>query len=270
MTGPKRLASQTQAGYPTAADNCIGVSVTNTHPHRFVYRLAALSVVLGLVLAASVAEAHPPKKKQKPTVAIMYFDYEGPSPSLTQFRKGMAQMLISDLAGQAGFDVVERGKLEALLKELKLSRSRKIDRSSALRMGRLLAARFMVFGRIMDNAGQLILTTKVIDVETGSSVSGVKVVAKADDFMTAYNTLMTGLEAILQKQLPPRAKVVRRPRKRPRHPKKLSAKTVGDYGAALDALDKGDKAKAKKALEAVVKKNPKFTLANNDLKKLFR
>jgi predicted Zn-dependent protease len=44
--------------------------------------------------------------------------------------------------------------------------------------------------------------------------------------------------------------------------------TVAHYGQALDELDRGHTAEARKQLQTVLKEAPDFALAANDLKKI--
>jgi len=200
----------------------------------------------------------------------MYFDYEGSNPELAQLRKGLAQMLIADLAGQARFQVVERGKLEALLSELKLSGTSKIDRASALRMGRMLAARYMVFGSIMDIQGTLMLQARVVEVETTQTIRGIRHQGPAATFFPTYEGFQTDLKAALIQQLPALSQGPGRKGKKRARPTKLSARTVARLGTALDASDRGDAKTARTTLEGIIAENPCFLLAKTELKKLGR
>jgi predicted Zn-dependent protease len=54
----------------------------------------------------------------------------------------------------------------------------------------------------------------------------------------------------------------------PAKPKKLDARTAARYGRALDAMDRGDKDKARAELKRVLKEQPDFSLASLDLASL--
>src|SRR5262245_53450996 len=94
-------------------------------------------VPLALLLAFAAA-ARADKAATPPTVAILYFDYDGKDEQMGLLRKGLAQMLISDLSSIEGITIVERDRLEAILAELKLGQSGKIDKASAAKVGKLL------------------------------------------------------------------------------------------------------------------------------------
>src|SRR5437763_761500 len=79
-------------------------------------RMKTIWMLMALLAAAPPARA----TETKPTVAILYFDYSGKDEQLGVLRKGLAQMLISDLSSQEAVRIVERDRLEEILKELKL------------------------------------------------------------------------------------------------------------------------------------------------------
>lgn len=226
--------------------------------------IAALLVVNALAIAAPAT---------KPTVAVLYFDYEGKNEELGLLRKGLAQMLISDLAGDERYEVVERDRLQALLDELKLNQSKKIDRSTANRMGKLLGARFLVLGGYFDLMGRLRVDARVVEVETGKVVKSIGAFAAPDEFIEIERKLAGDLSkalADLVGEAPRKPPLGRGRRPTIRRPAKLLLKTALDYSKALDAKDNKDPSGAKKALEAVVAAQPDFALAQLDLNALIQ
>jgi curli biogenesis system outer membrane secretion channel CsgG len=103
----------------------------------------------------------------QPTVAVLYFDYQGKNEELSVLKKGIAQMLISDLSASAAFTVVERDRLEEVLAELKLGQTKAFDPASAAKIGELLGAKFLVLGGYFDVMGTLRVDARVVEVETG-------------------------------------------------------------------------------------------------------
>lgn len=82
------------------------------------------------------------------TLTVLYFANQTGQPSLDPFEKGLAYLLITDLAKIKGLVVVERIKLQALMDEIQLGTSKLTAEGMALRLGRLLRARFIVGGEI--------------------------------------------------------------------------------------------------------------------------
>ncbi|MBC7472806.1 MAG: hypothetical protein H7263_00835, partial [Candidatus Sericytochromatia bacterium] len=70
------------------------------------------------------------------TVAISYFDNTSKDQELNPLSKGLADMMITDLSNVKSLKIVEREKLEKLLKEIKLDESKFIDQKTAQKLGK--------------------------------------------------------------------------------------------------------------------------------------
>jgi tetratricopeptide (TPR) repeat protein len=79
------------------------------------------------------------------TVAVLPVEIVGDS-SYQPLSRGLAQMLISDLALLQRFRMVERVQLGALMDELRFSQTARVDPATAARVGRLVQAGRMVQG----------------------------------------------------------------------------------------------------------------------------
>jgi len=82
------------------------------------------------------------------TIAVSYFANVTGSEEFDVLRKGLADMMITDLSQVNSLKVLERTRMQALMDELKLGESGIIDQSTAPRAGRLLGARRMVNGAL--------------------------------------------------------------------------------------------------------------------------
>lgn len=221
-----------------------------------------------LVFLARVALAAEP-----PTVAILYFDYDGKDDELLTLRKGITQMLITDLAGRDAYRVVERAKLQEALAELNLAKTQKIDPAAALQVGKLLQAKFIVVGGYFVMGGTMRLDARVFEVETSATLKGVGTSGKTDDFFPLEQKLAADVDAVLvaaaaKAALAPPPKPTPRPALAKSAKGKLPLKTVADYAKALESMDNKDPKKAKQQLEEVVKANPDFMLARLGLAEL--
>jgi tetratricopeptide (TPR) repeat protein len=110
------------------------------------------------------------------TVAVMPFNYSGTNAEIRPLTRGLAQLLVTDLAKSRQLRVLERERMQAILDELKLSDSGRAAPAAALRSGRLLRAARVVQGSLMDlPSDQLQVSAVVVDVATsgaGSPASG--------------------------------------------------------------------------------------------------
>jgi len=84
----------------------------------------------------------------------------------------VAERLTTELARTGEFQVIERSRLEAGLRELKLSAAGVIDEATALQAGRLLGAQAAVTGTLIRINGKFELNVRTIDVQTGGVISG--------------------------------------------------------------------------------------------------
>jgi TolB-like protein len=257
--------------------------------------LAALSLLHPPAATAGPAEGAPAPPDQRPTVAVLYFDYGGPSEELAVLRKGLAQMLVTDLGAVEGARLVERDRLQEVLSELELGAAKKLDPATAAKVGRLLGARWLVMGGYFDLSGALRVDARVVEVETGRIVRSVGVTGTPGDFLGVEQQLATQLAAILASELPPIPPPAPEPAPepapapegkaadpapgetpaaaaacRPQPPKALGTDTAVRFSKGLDAKDRGDRAAAKAEFEAVVAEQPDFALAAQELTALMQ
>lgn len=231
-------------------------------------RRLALPLAAALLLLPALAAA-----AEKVTVAVLYFDYDGKSEELALLKKGLAQMLITDLAADGEFTVVERARLQDLLDELKLNQSAKFDAATANRIGKLLGARYLVMGRYFELMGQLRVDARAVETETGRLLRGSGALGKPEDFLELEQRIARELGEALAKVVPAPSKAdapAPPAPARPKAPKRLHAKVAAAYSQALDALDRKEPEAAKKGLEAVLKEQPDFALASAELAGLLR
>ncbi len=212
----------------------------------------------------------------RPTLAVLYFDVHESMKAEQVFRKGLAQMLITDLAQSADLQVVERERLEEVLSELKLQGSAQVDPATAQRAGKLLGAKYLLMGAIVPLGKKLSFETRVLQVETGKVVTTTRALATMDDVYDAEQQLAGVLPGLIQgadRAAGPTPGAPRPPaHDAPTRPAKkkvaLSFFTAARYAGALDALDAHDPKKAKELLTQVTTEAPAFELAQADLAKL--
>ena len=203
------------------------------------------------------------------TLAVLYFDYGGNDASLAALRKGLAQMLISDLSAVDDLRVVERDRLQAILEEQKLAQTGRTDPATAARIGKLLGARYLVLGSYFDVLKAFRVDARLVDVETGQIVKSVGAAGKPDDFLDLEQQLAEGLKQALHGVAtgPARSDAPTR-RSSPTPPKQLKTETAVMYGRALVAMDDGDRKGAKTLFKKVLSAQPDFELAQRDLNRL--
>jgi TolB-like protein len=87
--------------------------------------------------------------------------------TLSALGYGLSDLLATDLARSSRLTVVERLRLDAVLRELELSRSGAVDTATAPRVGRIIGARRLVVGGVRQlPGGDVQITAQVADVVT--------------------------------------------------------------------------------------------------------
>ena len=142
------------------------------------FRQFAFLVLLSFPALAGPDAGHPTR------IAVLYFDVQATNPELAVFSKGLAAMMITDLAA-APVQVVERDRLEAILAELKLGETRFADKSKFPKIGALLGADFLVTGTLIKAGSLFTLELKLFSVSTSLIVHTVRALLKEDDVLDA-------------------------------------------------------------------------------------
>lgn len=109
------------------------------------------------------------------TVAVLPFAYEGGSEKYAPLGRGLAEMISVDLAQIEELQLVERVRVEALLRELELSESQYVDPSTAPRAGRILGAGRLVGGAYSVLDGEsLRIETALADLQNRDALSDIR------------------------------------------------------------------------------------------------
>lgn len=199
-----------------------------------------------------------PAAAARPRVMVLYFDNNSKDATYEGLSKGLADMMVTDLAGLPSIEVVEREKLEALLAELKLQRSKYFDGKTAQRIGKGVGAQYAVTGAFLSLEPSIRIDVRVIRVDSGVVVNAASVTGKKDDFFKLQAQLTARLAEGLTGVLADKEVRELTAAANQNRVNKLSA--LADYGAGLDAQDRGDLKSASKHLQKVVTSEPAFRL----------
>jgi len=127
---------------------------------------------------------------ERKTIAVLYFDNGNNNEDLNPLRKGLADMLISDLSRLKMLRVVERDKLEEILKEISLTNSTGFDMENQQRIGKLLGAELMLFGSYFELLGTFRIDARIIKTETGEVFKSKGVNGKTENFVDLEKELV--------------------------------------------------------------------------------
>jgi len=205
------------------------------------------------------------KDKNAKRLAIIYFDNSGGEPSMDKLKKGLADMLITDLSNVNMLDIVERDKLETILKEQKLSNSKDFDPNTAAKVGKLLGAQIILTGGYFEMMGSLRIDARFIDVQTGKILKSDGVDGQTSSFFKIQKQLSWKIIKNMDTKITDEEKKELMAKE---NSKALTIEDLKEYSKALDFYDKGKKSDAKITAKNLLKNYPEFTPALNLLKKL--
>jgi len=198
-------------------------------------------------------------------LAIIYFDNSGGDPSMEKLKKGLADMLITDLSNVNMLDIVERDKLDAILKEQKLNNSKDFDPNTVSKIGKLLGAQVILTGGYFEMMGSLRIDARFIDVETGKILKSDGVDGQTPSFFKIQKKLSWKIIKNMDIKITDEEKKELASKE---NSKALSIADLNEYSNALDLFDQNKKAESKKIVEKLKTKYPDFEPLANLLKKL--
>ena len=205
------------------------------------------------------------KDKNAKRLAIIYFDNSGGDPALNKLKKGLADMMITDLSNINMLAIVERDKLESILKEQKMNNGKEFDPATASKVGKLLGAQVLLTGGYFEMFGSLRLDARFIDVETGKILKSDGVEGEISNFFKLQKQLSWKIIKTLDVKITDAEKKSLEMNEKS---KALSFDDAKKYSSALDFYDSGNKAKAKTILQEINKKYPDFIPAKNLIAKI--
>jgi TolB-like protein len=132
-------------------------------------RCLALAIPV-LVSLALPAVAHGQAADARPTVAVIQFNNSSlvNHAEYEPLSRGMADLVATTLRGNTAIRVVERGALDAVLREQDLGKEGRIDDATAARIGRILGARYLIKGTFfVEPRGRVRITAHAVNSTTG-------------------------------------------------------------------------------------------------------
>jgi TolB-like protein len=115
------------------------------------------------------------------TVAIMDFQNLSQQPEHDYLQRAIPELLLTDLALSKKLTLVERTRLQEVMKELKLSLSGAIDSTTALKIGQLAGAQALILGSIIKAGNTFRIDVRLTDVTTGKITLAEKIQWTSED-----------------------------------------------------------------------------------------
>lgn len=161
---------------------------------------SALVLTAVCVLGSVAVRAVPAHAQDLPTVAVLDFTsfMMGDGGAAVNLGKAITAMLVTEFSNRDGIQVIERAQLNDMLREQDLVLSGRVDESSAIEIGKMLGAQYVLLGQASSIVDNLRMDIRAVDVETSEIVAVLKksdrtsellsvVVALADEFGQQLN-----------------------------------------------------------------------------------
>lgn len=191
------------------------------------------------------------------TVAVMPFSYGGTNAEIQPLTRGLAQLLVTDLAKSRQLRVLERERMQAILNEMKLSDSGRADPTTALRSGRMLRAARVVQGTLTDLPGdRLRVNAVVVNVATAGAGSPATGADQLNRLFDLEKQIAFSIFTAMGVQLAPAEQeaINQRPTQ--------NIQAFLAYSRGLTAQDQGDYAAAQADFNDAVNLDPSFRAAS--------
>lgn len=139
-------------------------------------------------------------------VVLLDFERIGSAERLGDTPEQLHALVGAALADSAGVRLVDRAVLDQAMAEQRLARAGLAHAATAARIGKLVGARTLVDGKLMQLDPEWVFTARLIDVET-SVVSGLRVTGKTEDGLLDFAEAVGSVLARRLAELAPPSRV---------------------------------------------------------------
>lgn len=182
-------------------------------------------------------------------LAVLPFDNDTADANYEPLRRGLAELVISDLTVVEGVQLVERLRLEDARTELKLQQTKDFDPKSRLQFGKLLGATHVVLGALIAASPKVMLNLRVVDVKSGATITQAKLGGAPEDLFELEDQVVKQLVEALRLKFPGI---------RSGH---VSLPAMVSWAQAAQLADANQLAEAQSKAAEAVRLAPDFTLA---------
>lgn len=133
---------------------------------RFITSLLTLFILLLLFQTAYAAGEF-----RKTKIAVLDFQLQGDGFETQDMGVIVAEWFITALVKAGRFEVIERGLIQKLMEEQKLSMTGLVDAKTATKIGQFLGVKTIISGSVMKLQNVIEINSRIIDVETASIIA---------------------------------------------------------------------------------------------------
>jgi len=164
--------------------------------------------------------------------------------------KGLSEMIAAELRKSRDITLIEREKRTALLEELEFSLSDLADSGRQAEVGRLLAAAYIVFGELIDMGPQVLLSLRLVDVQTEQIVWN----QTLSDSLSRYDSIAAWFASSLLEHFG--AEIDRTTAAKAAGKEEKNSEAVIALSSAIDLYDRREGEQARRELQTARKLDP--------------
>lgn len=207
--------------------------------------LAQIGTLFAAFLVLATALPLSAQADDVPTVAVLDFTglMLGQGGNSLPLGKAVSSMLITELTDRPGIRVIERYRLQDLLTEQKLALSGRVDESTAVEIGKIVGAQYVIHGSVASILEQLRMDMRAVDVETSEVIEAQKMTDRTSELLSVVVRMADSFASSLNLQAPSER----------RQMEAIPTRATIEFSRGVDFEDRGDTAQAlehyRKALE---------------------
>jgi TolB-like protein len=232
-------------------------------------RSGSLAALVSLLLVAPLGaglRGQGRGQDTRPGIAVLPFDNSGSygqeKENFEALEKGIAGMMISELAANPQARVVEREQIEKLLAEQSLGASGKVTPETAAKIGKLVGARYVITGTFIDFYGDFRLDARIVNVETSEIVKVESDATQREHLFDLIRNVATRL--MKDANLPPLPKQAADQRLS----RQVPTEALTFYSKALLYQDRGQRDKAVEMYQKALAVFPEYAEAQQGLQRV--
>lgn len=218
------------------------------------------------LLAVALAGGQARGQDTRPGIAVFPFanggSYGQEKENFDALERGMAAMLISELAANPAARIVEREQIQKLLDEQNLGGQGRVEPQTAARIGKVVGARYVVLGNFVDFYGDFRVDVRIVNAETTEILKTVSERMQRDHLFDIVRSVAQRL--MKETSLPPLPKPVQDQRMS----RQVPTEALTYYSRALLYQDRGEKDKAIDMFQRAVAVFPDYAEAQQGLERL--
>jgi TolB-like protein len=231
-------------------------------------RSRSLVALVGLTLTAGLPAlvAQGGGQDTRPGIAVFAFtnggSYGQQKEDYDALERGMAGMLISELAANPALRVVERENIQHLVDEQNLGATGRVDGATAAKIGKVVGARYAVMGSFIDLYGDFQVDLRVVNVETSEIIKTEKARMQREHLFDLVRNIAAALNKDLNLPALPRQVSEQR------MSRQVPTEALTFYSRALLYQDRGQRDKAIEYYNRALSVFPQYTEASEGLRRL--